>query len=96
MKNVREDQIRKCIILSKEEFDKIMWKLTDDFDYTIEENIYFFMTADEDNRDAFEFAKKQFSEYFGAEVTSIHCNIVYDDSECGEDEYEIWIAYKEE
>ena len=88
MKNVRTNQLKKCIFVDAEEFTAIVQAIFDDIegikvDYTFEGlDIY----GDEECVDADELYKR-LGEYFDVEITSIHTD------DC--DYIGVWVVYKE-
>jgi len=85
MKNVRENQLKKCIFLTDDEFKSVFaerFSKYEDVDVEIDayEGIYFCGISNEE-------VYKNLSEYFDVEITSIHID------DC---EYTgVWIVYKE-
>lgn len=88
MKNVRINQLKKCIFVDAEEFEAIIQAIFDDIDgikvdYTLEGiDIY----GDEEGVYGDELYKR-LGEYFDVEVTSIHID------DC--DYIGVWVVYKE-
>ena len=83
MKNARESQLKKCIFLLADEFKEITEGLGIQTD-TGWEGV-FFSKGEEDIDDGDVY--KALSEYFGVEVTSVHCD------DC--DYMGVWVVYKE-
>ena len=89
MKNVRTNQLKKCIFVDAEEFTAIVQAIFDDIegikvDYTLEGlDVY-------GNNDCIETGDlyEKLSEYFDVNITSIHID------DC--DYVGVWIVYKEE
>ena len=88
MKNVRVNQLKKCIFVNAEEFETIVQAIFDDIkgikvDYTFEGlDVY----GDEEgvaNNDLYE----RLGEYFDVEITSIHI----DDCDC----IGVWVVYQD-
>ena len=90
MKNVKENQLKKCIFMELDEFSKLILNLTDglmEVEYEID-GIYYDSTEKADNTDTYwdEDLLVTLSKYFDVEVTSTHsddCDIVG-----------VWIVYK--
>ena len=83
MKNVLPEQLRKCIFLLADEFKEIAGKLGIQVETGWEGIFYSKDNDDIDDKDVY----AALSEYFGAEVTSVHCD------DC--DYMGVWIVYKE-
>ena len=91
MKNVKENQLKKCIFMGTDEFDTIIKKLfgkTTEVEFTLEG-----MWIGEPNDDCceipFEDISEKLAEYFDVKnITSVHMD------DC--DEIGVWICYKED
>ena len=87
MKNVRENQLKKCIFMEADEFKKVFANVFGEYDEDTNEievefgydGIYFCAISNED-------VYKELSKYFDVEITSIHI----DDF----DVMGVWIVYK--
>jgi hypothetical protein len=88
MKNVRPNQLKKCIFLDDEEFTAIVQAVFDNenikVDYTLEG---FDIYADEDWVEVGDLYEK-LGEYFDVNVTSVHIDTC--------DYVGVWVVYKEE
>jgi len=88
MKNVKENQLVKCILLLESEFKEVFTSIFGEYDANTNEvnmeidaydGVYFCGISNEE-------VYQKLSEYFGANITSIH--IDQSDSIC------VWICYK--
>ena len=87
MKNVRENQLKKCIFMEAEEFKKVFVDVFGEYDEDTNEidvefdldGIYFCAISNED-------VYTELSKYFDVNITSIHI----DDCEC----VGVWICYR--
>lgn len=90
MKNVRENQLKKCIFMELDEFTRLVENLTDGLQTVeYEDGVYLISTDKADETDTYwnEAMTKTLSNYFDVEVTSFHsdsCEYVG-----------VWICYKE-
>lgn len=90
MKNVRENQLKKCIFMELDEFISLVERLTDGLQTVeYEDGVYLISTDKADETDTYwnEGITETLSKYFGVEVTSFHsdnCEYVG-----------VWICYKE-
>lgn len=105
MKNVNKDQLKQAILLSKEEFVKVVKEvLGDSFDVDIDydDNTFELYNAETDDYVYLDYVYRldfcpKLAEYFGvAEITSIHCQVCYDDENFGDAPVLFWICYKGE
>lgn len=89
MKNIKENQLKKCIFMLEEEFRKMFTNIFGEYDgeeneidveINAYEGIYFDAVTEEE-------VYEKISEYYGVNVTSIHID------QC--DNIGIWICYKE-
>lgn len=92
MKNVRLEELKKCIFMLYDDFDALIRDLTDGkAEVKHEDGVYItagFQANDPDYEPSNEEILNLLSDYFGVNVTSFHS----DDCElCG-----VWICYKEE
>lgn len=90
MKNVRENQLKKCIFMELDEFTNLIEKITDGLQTVeYEDGIYMTSTQKAEDTDTWwnEDILESLSKYFDVEVTSFHsdsCEYV-----------SVWICYKE-
>lgn len=90
MKNVRENQLKKCIFMELYEFASLVERLTDGLQTVeYEDGVYLISTDKADETDTYwnEDMTETLSNYFDVEVTSFHsdsCEYVG-----------VWICYKE-
>ena len=83
MKNVSKDKLKKCIFLSDDEFEGIMYHLGIHVETGWEGIFYSKNEDDVDDSEVYELL----SEYFDVEVTSAHCD------DC--DYMGVWVVYRE-
>lgn len=90
MKNIRENQLKKCIFMELEDFTSLVEKLTDRLQTVeYEDGIYLTHTDKAEETDTYwnEDILETFSKYFDVDVTSFHsdnCEYVG-----------VWICYKD-
>lgn len=88
MKNVSERQLKTCIFLTQTELEHILSEI-EGKPITVNVSLYGLEPCDEGNESDYddEYLRDVLSEYFGVEVTSVHCD------DC--DVVGIWVCYKE-
>ena len=100
MKNVNKDQLKHAILLSKEEFTKIVKELFGnlcDVDIDYNDNTITLYDRETDDYVYLVDVYPKLAEYFDvAEITSIHCQVCYDDEDFGDAPVLFWICYKGE
>lgn len=85
MKNVRKNQLKKCIFVELEEFEEVVKEAVgNDVEVECDEGLYF--ETDEDIVST-EKVLEGLSEYYDVEVTSVHAD------DC--DVIGIWVCYKD-
>lgn len=90
MKNINENQLKKCIVMSLDEFTRLVENLTEGLQtVAYEDGVYLISTDKANETDTFwnEDMTETLSKYFEVEVTSFHS----DSCEC----VGVWICYKE-
>ena len=90
MKNVRENQLKKCIFMESEEFQNLIGEITGGL-ITVEydfEGLWYEHTDKAEKTDIYwnEDIYETLSKYYDVEVTSVHI----DDCDC----VGVWICYK--
>lgn len=88
MKNVRKNQLKKCIFMELDKFTSLVERLTDGLQTVeYEDGIYLISTDKADETDTYwnEGMTETLSKYFGVEVTSFHSD------SC--DYVDVWICY---
>lgn len=100
MKNVNKDQLKHAILLSKEEFAKIVKELFGnlcDVDIDYNDNTITLYDRETDDYVYLVDVYPKLAEYFDVtEITSIHCQVCYDDEDFGDAPVLFWICYKGE
>lgn len=96
MKNVRENQLKKCIFMELDEYKNLINKVTDGLkEVDCEFGLFYMSTekADETNTYWNEDIEVTLSKHFDVTVTNIHaddCDIPADDC----DDVGVWICYR--
>ena len=90
MKNVRENQLKKCIFMELDEFKNLVNRVTDGLkqvEYELD-GIYYEDTEKAEETDIYwnKYMNETLSEYFDVEVTSVHTD------DC--DVIGVWICYR--
>lgn len=87
MRNVRLDQLKKCIFLTQTELENILSEILQKT-VTVNISLYGLEPCTEDDEDIDDYYMCQvLSEYYGVQVTSIHID------DC--DYVGVWVVYKE-
>lgn len=89
MKNVKENQLKKCIFMKLAEFESLVIQITDGLkEVEYEFGMYYIDTDKAEAMDVYwnEDIEKTLSKYFGVNVTSVHAD------DC--DDVGVWIVYK--